>query len=272
LNMTKNCSNQVFVNVGMENSTTDTFHVSKATSIVVGYASAPGVVSLVTAEVHSEQPSPLVVSEEESAAQQVQWQRIHDALNGTTQIPATCTKDMRSKMPACHQFGSMWCWATGVSELTEYYKGSGPAQCKGLECQIVGWCPKPPHCSSTPSVQCCPLSSHESCGSDGASLQMVVEAANHFTGRTHQLTNGPMSQATLDKTLASGSPIMMLVGKTTPYHVVTVAGCGQGSYYFHDPEWDAGRYELYSYDKLLQSSYKWLDTVAAVGSSPNVVV
>jgi len=83
-----------------------------------------------------------------------------------------------------------------------------------------------------------------------------------------------MSQATLDKTLASGIPIMMLVGKTTPYHVVTVAGCGQGSYYFHDPEWEAGRYELYTYDELLESlhkwpvgtfNYKWLDTVVAAG-------
>merc|ERR1719160_882388 len=203
-------------------------------------------------KVHSAEASAIIVTPEESAAQQLQWQRIHTALNGTTRIPATCNNDMRSKMPACHQFGSMWCWATGVASLTEYYKGSGPAQCNGLECQIVGWCPKPPDCSSQPSTQCCPLSSHPSCGGDGASLQMLVEAANHFTGRTHQLTNGPMSQETLDKTLAAGIPILMLIGTKTPSHVVSVAGCGQGSYYFHDPEWAAGEYQLYTYKKLLK--------------------
>ena len=77
-----------------------------------------------------------------------------------------------------------------------------------------------------------------------------------------------MSQETLDKTLAAGIPILMLIGTKQPTHVVSVAGCGQGSYYFHDPEWAAGEYQLYSYDKLLKhksggSKYKWFDTLAA---------
>lgn len=155
--------------------------------------------------------------------------------------------------------------------MTEYYTGAGPAQCLGLECQIVSWCPKPPTCQSHRGSTCCPLSEHKTCGTDGASLDMVTEAASHFTGRNIQMSNGPLSQADLDKKLQSGKPILMLVGGTFPYHVVSVGGCGGGSYYFHDPEWVAGRYEVYSYEKLLKSDYNWLDTVAEVDGSDIVV-
>jgi hypothetical protein len=51
LSLTKECSNQVYSVDGK--STTYTFTQSKAESIVVGYASGPGVVSLVTAKVPS---------------------------------------------------------------------------------------------------------------------------------------------------------------------------------------------------------------------------
>merc|ERR1712039_271884 len=164
-----------------------------------------------------------------------------------------------------------WCWATGVAELTEYYKGSGPAQCSGLECQVVGWCPKPPSCNGQ-HLDCCPLSEHKTCGTDGATLEMAQQAASHFTGRNIQLSSGPLSQADLDAKLSDGKPILMLVGDTSPYHVVSVGGCGGGQYYFHDPEWEAGRYDLYTYDKLLKSSYKWLDTLSEAGDSSSVVV
>lgn len=49
LNLTKDCSNQVYTLSG--NSTTYTFKQTKATSIVVGYASAAGMVSLVTTKI-----------------------------------------------------------------------------------------------------------------------------------------------------------------------------------------------------------------------------
>lgn len=90
------------------------------------------------------------------------------------QVQTTCSTDMRDKVPACHQLGTMWCWATAVAQATVYYghtslalaaggaggAGTGAAgtgaddqsgsqvnQCAGLECGIVGW---------TFSKECCP--------------------------------------------------------------------------------------------------------------------
>lgn len=77
------------------------------------------------------------------------------------------------------------------------------------------------------------------------------------------VAKGPLAQAELDSKLQKGHPILMLVGQKTPYHVVSVGGCGNGQYYFHDPEWAAGDYKEYSYSELLKSSYNWLDTVHA---------
>jgi len=200
----------------------------------------------------------------------------------TPDSPATCTNDMRKKMPSCSQLGNMWCWATGVSALTEFYTGSGPGQCRGLECQIVGWCPKPPHCSSQPHTQCCPYSQHQSdCGNDGASHDMIVEAATHFTGKQHVSQGGALSQEALDKTLQAGKPVLMLIGPgTSATHQQYLRGCGDGKYYFWDPEWGTthnGHVEpVYptgsdkrSYKELLSYTYptgykvNWLDTVYA---------
>lgn len=200
----------------------------------------------------------------------VEQKRLYDLLDGHL-APATCSNDMRSKMPGCHQFGSMWCWATGVAELAEFYKG-GPAKCDGLECEIVGWCPDPKSCGKK-ATNCCPLSSHKSCGTDGATNDMIFKTAKHFTGHTHKLYGGPMPQATLDATLKAGKPILMLVGSHgSAYHVVSVAGCGGGSYYFHDPEWKEGVYKEYDYSKLLKSSYDWIDTVYRASSESSIVV
>jgi hypothetical protein len=103
---------------------------------------------------------------------------------------------------------------------------------------------------------------------------MIVEAATHFTGRKMVLSNGTMSQATLDAKLQAGHPIMMLIGIGLPSHVVTVAGCGSGSYWLHDPETAVGNYEARTYDELVwmklgRRMVKWLDTIAAAdGEAP----
>lgn len=130
---------------------------------------------------------------------------------------------------------------------------------------MVTWCPKPPSCSSHRGSTCCPLEEHGECGSDGATLSMLTDAATHFTGRKMVLTNGPMSQATLDKKLQAGHPILMLIGAGSPSHVLSVAGCGNGKYYYHDPETEAGNYETRTYDYLVNMWHgvKWLDTIAA---------
>ena len=104
---------------------------------------------------------------------------------------------------------------------------------------------------------------------------MIVEAATHFTGKQHADHGGPMSQADLDEVLQAGKPIMMLVGSgRQATHVVWVRGCGEGKYYFWDPEWSADHGGVYppgsdsrTYGELLTFTYpngyklKWLDTV-----------
>lgn len=213
-----------------------------------------------------------ILTEEELATQHAQWKIVNESVKGLVNVSATCNRDMREQVPACHQFGSMWCWATGIAEFTEYYTGTGPWECEGLECKIISWCPKAGssgRCGA--SEKCCPLEQHPGCGSYGATMGMLTEAATHFTGRTMIQTGGPMSQEVLDRTLQAGHPIMMLVGYVIPQHVVTVVGCGGGQYYYHDPEWSAGRYESVTYDKLLHSipehdGAKWFNTIVAAGA------
>jgi len=188
---------------------------------------------------------------------------------------STCSNDMRNKMPACSQFGTMWCWATGVAALIEYYKGSGPAKCNGLECQVVGWTWN----SSTSA--CCPYKSHiGDCGGLGGYISSQVDAATHFTGRKHKSAGGPLSQAALDKSLRGGAPVLMQVGPgRRANHVTQIRGCGDGMYYFWDPEWGTtqhGRVEpVYpagsdkrTYKELLSYNYNgyvvnWIDSVYA---------
>merc|ERR1712100_1005962 len=149
--------------------------------------------------------------------------------------------DMRSTMPACVQKGEMWCWATGVAELTKHYTGGGGCD---HECDVVGWCP---HFTSGyihtgtctgEHIDCCPYSDHVSdCGNLGATFGMLNEAANHFTGKMHSFYNGPMPQDMLDQTLAAGRPVLMIIGQkgSDGSHVTAVGGCDGGSYYYHDP-------------------------------------
>lgn len=94
---------------------------------------------------------------------------------------------------------------------------------------------------------------------------MVTDAATHFTGRKMVLSNGPMPQATLDAKLQAGHPILMMIGNYGFHHVVSVGGCGNGAYYYHDPETAAGDYETRSYAQLVidDEGLKWLDTIAA---------
>jgi len=213
-------------------------------------------------------------TESEYLTRYARWQALTSEVVESAELPSTCDNDLRSHVPDCTQFGSMWCWATAVAAFTEFYTSKGPAQCRGLECEIVGWCPKPPHCSSG-KAQCCPLATHQDCGGDGANPSMIVEAATHFTGHRHEDLGGPMPQAALDKDLEAGKPVMMLVGQgQSATHVVWLRGCGGGKYYFWDPEWSDAHGGVYpkgsdsrSYSELLTFTYpngyvlKWLDTV-----------
>ena len=91
-----------------------------------------------------------------------------------------------------------------------------------------------------------------------------------------------MPQSALDKSLQAGKPVLMLVGygnAKAPSHVVQIRGCGDGKYYFWDPEWSVSKgafppgSDKRSYSELVTYKYpsgsiisgtqKWLDTVHA---------
>ena len=210
----------------------------------------------------------------EYATRLARWEALASTMVESSEPQSKCDNDLRSNVPSCTQSGAMWCWATAISAFTEYYTSKGPAQCRGLECQVVGWCPKPPDCS-TSKAQCCPFEKHPECGRDGASPSMIQEAATHFTGKEHTDFGGPMPQAALDSELQAGNPVMMLVGAgQSATHVVWLRGCSAGKYYFWDPEWSDAHGGVYpkgsdvrSYSELLKFTYpsgyilKWLDTI-----------
>jgi hypothetical protein len=177
----------------------------------------------------------------------------------------TCSNDMRTKFPACHQLGTMWCWATAVAQATEYYTSQEGSQCVGLECEIVGWT------FSDDYSTCCPFDAHkDTCGDRGAGWETVQRSLNHFTNKSWERPNGPLDKATLDATLQSGNPVIMMVGpETSPNHVVTIHGCdASGKYWFHDPEFisdptdpthlDYDKWYLVDFNWLLQMCYVWV--------------
>jgi hypothetical protein len=195
--------------------------------------------------------APISTSGEEVAIMRRNFQTVA-AANLNNPSHTTCSTDMRDGFPACHQLGTMWCWATAVASAAEYYTDHSESQCIGLECDIVGW---------TFSKQCCPFET-TGCGDRGASWATVQKALDHFTGKSWQRPQGPLDKGTLDATLQSGNPIVMMVGPDTgPQHVVTVHGCdGSGKYWFHDSEFisDPTVPDSKYYVKYFQVDYSWL--------------
>lgn len=166
---------------------------------------------------------------------------------------STCSNDMRDRFPGCHQSGNMWCWATAVAAATEYYGagGSHGDQCQGLECDVVSW---------TFNEQCCPFKAKDdACGMEGASWSTIQRSINHYTGRSWQRPNGPISQVMLDASLQAGNPVLLEIGdERSPSHVVTLHGCGSGKYWYHDPERDFGEFINVDYDWLLHQCVVWM--------------
>lgn len=214
---------------------------------------------------------PIDASDAEISEQRHNYEMVMEAhLNSDVQT--TCSTDMRERFPACHQLGTMWCWATAVAAATEYYTNRTGARCVGLECDIVGW---------TFSQVCCPFTGTEgdkdACGDRGAGWEKIQKALNHFTGQSWQRPKGPLDKATLDATLQSGNPVIIEVGPDVhPNHVVTVHGCdGGGKYWFHDPEFindptnpKSSYYEEYflvDYSWLLEMCYVWVRDASAGG-------
>jgi len=191
--------------------------------------------------------SPIVVSEEQIREMQTNIQSVQEH-HRLFRSNSMCSNDMRSTFPGCHQSGSMWCWATSVASVKEYYSGQRGDQCVGLECEIVG------HVMNT---ECCPFKApDDTCGKRGGSwgdAGEIVASLKHYTGRSFIDSKGTMPKATLDASLQNGNPIILLVGNNKgPDHVVTLHGCdGSGNYWFHDPEREYGTFIQVDYDWLV---------------------
>lgn len=155
-----------------------------------------------------------------------------------------CSTDMRKGFPGCHQYGEMWCWATAVAAATEYYTGRSGDQCTGLECQIVG---------DKLNTNCCPYEgASDTCLNEGGYASEIVDSLKHFTGKTFTNAKGTVHKNTLEASLQSGNPVILLIGNDDyPTHVVTLHGCdGSGKYWHHDPEREFGTFEAVDYDWL----------------------
>merc|ERR1719272_2652085 len=103
----------------------------------------------------------------------------------------------------------------------------------------------------------------------------MTDSAHHFTGQQHAFYGGPMPQGVLDANLAAGKPVLMIIGQkgTAGAHITSIAGCGGGSYYYHDPLTSV--FNSIDYRTLLKppnaygNDWVWVDTMyASSGPSP----
>lgn len=176
-----------------------------------------------------------------------------------------CSNDMRSAFPGCHQYGDMWCWATAVAAATEYYTGRSGDQCIGLECQIVGQKLKD---------NCCPYeSASDTCLNEGAYVEEIVDSLKHFTGKKFTHAKGTVHKSTLEASLESGSPVILLIGDDeAPSHAVTLHGCnGSGKYWYHNPERDFGTFKAVDYDWLAgDMCFAWVKSDSPTGEALEV--
>lgn len=193
-------------------------------------------------------------SEEELAAKRQQMAYIKDLFEQGNAANAYCNNDMRNNFPGCHQSGSMWCWATAVAAVEEYYNGGVGDQCRGKECEVVSY---------TYHKDCCPFrSKDDECGSKGGTTTMIKNAIHHFTGKNFVEAGGPLSEDQLAATLQAGNPVVLEVGTDSrPTHIVTIHGCdGNGQFWYHDPERNYGEWTLGDYGWLLNGMCRaWVD-------------
>jgi len=157
---------------------------------------------------------------------------LQNFLANGSQRDGTCVGDMTHKMPVCYQICDEWCWATGVSMVSDYYKGQNT--CTGFECAVA---------THEFGQQCCPWSNSckntdkdqpSACNKGGQGAQ-IKDAMGYYTGGSFTQA-GSLSQADLDNALSSGRLVLIGVFWTAGGgHLLTVGGCGNGYYYVHDP-------------------------------------
>jgi len=197
--------------------------------------------------------------------------------------------DLRKNLPACLQYDPNWCWATAVAELAHFYKPDEypetGSDCHGVECKVVSnkeghdltaCCPEKVRCHDPAKPTCCKsflgTTCQASCGPFGhkvedsectshscsvaGSPRDITDGIEFMTGEKYTFKPGPLWQRDIDQVVGSGYPVLIIVTweGSGGGHVLSLAGCGNGKYFLHDP-WTAskqGRYQVLTYKEVLQ--------------------
>eukprot|EP00658_Telonema_sp_P-2_P033177 TRINITY_DN2440_c0_g1_i1.p1 TRINITY_DN2440_c0_g1~~TRINITY_DN2440_c0_g1_i1.p1 ORF type:complete len:637 (-),score=20.72 TRINITY_DN2440_c0_g1_i1:256-2166(-) len=189
--------------------------------------------------------------------------------------------DLRSRLPACLQVNSNWCWATAVAEIVRFfgYNSTGKVvdtsflnasrytdeHCGGVECLVVGMTFHP----DAPETCCANESSAGSsteCDKGGVAEDQAAAITN-LTGVRYKVVELHSSMANLTQARLNHifctvrAPIILNVrweGSTecdASGHALTLAGTnGHGEYYLHDPEDRADYYQTVTYEQLTHYS------------------
>jgi len=207
---------------------------------------------------------------------------MQDYIVNGSQYNGQCNIDLTKKMPVCYQYCDEWCWATVTTMTVDYYKGW--KTCNANECKLA---------SREFNEACCPVSKSckntfndtSSACNRGGLISQMADGAEFLSGKTFT-SAGSLSQAKLDKTLASGTPVMITVHWVPEGgHALLIGGCAKGKYYLHDPwPWykqmkakQPPAWQHLSYDQLLEypsptGKGKWSHSVFQGGPLADAVI
>ena len=148
--------------------------------------------------------------------------------------------------PHCKQVCGMWCWATVVAEVRDFYSGASP-QCGSDECKIV---------SHSLGEECCSADECSGTCGQGGTVSQIQKELDRF--HPFSYTSAALDEASLVSQLQSGHPVLRL----TSGHIDVVTGCKDGLYELTDSEYD--KVITLPYSELVQSPYnpqaKWVGT------------
>mmetsp|Transcript_121907 Transcript_121907/g.356269 ORF Transcript_121907/g.356269 Transcript_121907/m.356269 type:complete len:296 (+) Transcript_121907:58-945(+) len=185
---------------------------------------------------------------------------------------ASSSLDLRSRLPACSQYRSEWCWATAIAEVSAFFNESYRVfnqkaepmdrDCHCVECYVAGLVKHP----EDPHACCPPAPGRASCWYKTGTTSEIMEGIRKATGTSYICAGwyggggkGPISQQDLDKVVAKKAPIILeiLWCSGGGMHYVTLAGGdGKGAYYVHDPLYRIhgmpSGYQKLSYQELVR--------------------
>eukprot|EP00966_Prymnesium_polylepis_P210217 4868440-Prymnesium_polylepis.1 len=143
--------------------------------------------------------------------------------NASSSRKASIACSVTLEFPHCLQKCSMWCWATVVAEVRNYYSGDAP-HCTADECGIV---------SDSLGQDCCGASECSGTCGNGGTISQIQEQLNRFHAFSY--LQSALDEATLVANLQSGHPVLRL----TSGHIDVVTGCGDGVYFLTDSEYSS---------------------------------